>query len=115
MPRVKRGATRTRKRERLLQHTKGFRWQRKSSRRAAKQAVMKAWTYQYRDRRGLKRDRRRQWNVQINAGARLNGATYATLINGLKRANIVIDRKVLADLAENEPNVFAKVVEATKK
>jgi len=115
MSRVKRGTTRNTKRERLLQHTKGFRWQRKSSRRAAKQAVMKAWTYQYRDRRRLKRDKRALWNVQINAGARMQGTTYSTLINGLKRANVELDRKVLADIAEHEPEVFAKVVEAAKK
>jgi large subunit ribosomal protein L20 len=114
MSRVKRGATRNKKRERLLQHTKGFRWQRKSSRRAAKQAVMKAWTYQYRDRRRLKRDKRALWNVQINAAARANNTTYSALINGLKRANVELDRKVLADIAEHEPEVFTKVTEAAK-
>ena len=76
---------------------------------------MKAWTYQYRDRRRLKRDKRALWNVQINAGARMQGTTYSTLINGLKRANVELDRKVLADIAEHEPEVFAKVVEAAKK
>lgn len=114
MPRVKRGTTKHKKRERLLKQTKGFRWNRKSTSRAAKQALMKAWTYQYRDRRNKKRDFRRLWNVQINAGARINDTTYAKLIHALKAAHIDLDRKVLADLAENEPETFAEVVNATK-
>ena len=114
MARVKRGTTKHKKRERLLKHTKGFRWQRKSTSRAAKQAVMKAWTYQYRDRRTLKREKRRLWNVKINAGARANETTYAKLIHALKEKGVELDRKILADLAEHEPDVFTKVVEATK-
>lgn len=114
MPRVKRGTTKHKKRERLLSHTKGYRWRRKSTKRAAQQAVMKAWTYQYRDRRTLKRDKRRLWNVKINAAARQNDTTYARLINALKTANIVLDRKILADLAEYEPETFSEVVNAAK-
>lgn len=76
---------------------------------------MKAWSYQYRDRRTRKRDFRSLWNVQINAGARMNGTNYSALISGLKKAKIEIDRKILADLAKNEPGVFAKIVETIKK
>lgn len=115
MSRVKRGTTKTQKRERLLKHTKGYRWRRKSNARLAKQAVMKAWSYQYRDRRRRKRDFRALWNVRINAGARLNGTTYRDLISALKKSNITLDRKILSSLAKDQPAVFTKVVEATKR
>jgi len=114
MPRVKRGTTKHKKRERLLKQTKGYRWQRKSSSRAAKQALMKAWTYQYRDRRNKKREFRRLWNVQINAAARQNNTTYSSLIHSMIQSKIELDRKILADLAEHEPETFTEVVNATK-
>ena len=114
MARVKRGTTKTKKRERLLKQTKGYRWRRKSTSRAAKQALMKAWSYQYRDRRTLKRDKRRLWNVRINAAARQHGTTYSQFIASLKRSNIELDRKVLADFAENDSEVFKKVLEETR-
>lgn len=114
MARVKRGVTKHRKRERLLKQTKGFRWRRKSTTRAAKQALMKAWTYQYRDRRTLKRDKRRLWNVKINAAARMNETTYAKLISAMKTKHVELDRKILADLAEHEPSVFSEVVKFTR-
>jgi large subunit ribosomal protein L20 len=115
MSRVKRGVIKTRKRERLLKKTKGYRWRRKSSRIAARQALMKAWSYQYRDRRRRKRDLRRQWNVKINAGARGEGTTYRTFIADLKRKGIALDRKILAELAEDHPAIFAEVVAAAKR
>ncbi len=110
MARVKRGVTSRKKRTRVLKHTKGYRWGRKSKERAAKEALLHAWTYQYRDRRNKKRDFRRLWQIKINAAARENGTTYSALINRLKKKNIALDRKILADLAENEPKVFGEIV-----
>ncbi|OHA50007.1 MAG: 50S ribosomal protein L20 [Candidatus Terrybacteria bacterium RIFCSPHIGHO2_01_FULL_58_15] len=114
MARVKRGTTKTRKRERLLKRTKGYRWRRKSTARAAKQALMKAWSYQYRDRRRRKRDFRALWNVRINAAARADGITYHAFIAGLKRNNIALDRKVLAELALAHPEIFKEILKAIK-
>ena len=114
MARVKRGTLHIKKRERLLKLTKGYKWRRKTHLRQARQALFKAWQYQYRDRRRLKRDKRGLWLVRINAVARENGTTYGRLIANLHKANVQIDRKILADLALNEPKVFAKIVEAVK-
>ena len=110
MARVKRGVQAHKKRERLLKQTKGYRWHRKSKEKAAREALLKAWTYQYRDRRNKKRDFRRLWQIKINAAARENGTTYSRLIHALKQKNIGLDRKILADLAENEPKIFSEVV-----
>jgi len=110
MTRVKRGATAHRKREKLLRETKGYRWGRKSKEKAAREALLKARTYQYRDRRLKKRDFRKLWQIKINAAARENGTTYSTLIHALKQKNIALDRKILADLAEHEPKTFSEVV-----
>lgn len=77
--------------------------------------MLKAGVYAYRDRRVKKRTFRRLWNIKINAGARANGTTYSKLINALKAANIGLDRKVLAHIAEHKPAVFSKIVEAAKK
>ncbi|MFH1767354.1 MAG: 50S ribosomal protein L20 [Patescibacteria group bacterium] len=115
MPRVKRGTQHTKRRRNLLARVKGFRWGRKSKIRLARTASLKAGVYAYRDRRNKKRAFRRLWTTKINAAARVNGTTYSQLINALKAANIELDRKVLAALAEKHPEVFAKVVEATKK
>ncbi len=115
MPRVKRGTQHTKRRRNLLAKVKGFKWGRKSKIRLAKTAALKAGKYAYRDRRNKKRAFRRLWTTKINAAARANGTTYSQLINGLKAANIELDRKILATLAEKHPEVFAKVVEATKK
>lgn len=114
MPRVKRGVIATKRRRNVLKHTKGFRWGRKSKERAAKEALLHAWTHAFRGRKQKKRDYRSLWNVKINAAARINGMKYSNLISGLKKANIVLDRKVLADLAQNEPKVFQKIVETVK-
>lgn len=115
MPRVKRGTQHTKRRRNLLSKVKGFKWGRKSKIRLARPAALKAGAYAYRDRRNKKRAFRRLWNTKINAAARANETTYSQFINALKQANIELDRKVLADLAENHPDVFAKIVEATKK
>ena len=115
MTRVKRGKIATKKRREILKHTKGFRWGRKSKERAAKEALLHAWSHAFRGRKEKKRDYRALWQVQINAGARLAGLTYSKLISGLKKQNIIIDRKILADLAKNEPKVFEKIVEKVNK
>ncbi len=114
MPRVKRGTQHTKRRRNLLQKTKGMKWGRKSKIRLAKTASVKAGAYAYRDRRNKKRDFRKLWTIKINAGARALGTTYSKLINGLKAANVELDRKSLAYLAEHKPEAFKKVVETAK-
>jgi len=111
MTRVKRGKTAHKKREKILKYTKGFSWGRKSKERAAKEALLHAWSNAFRGRKEKKRTYRQLWNVKINAAARTNGISYSKLINILKKNNIEIDRKILADLAQNEPKVFAKILE----
>lgn len=115
MTRVKRGTIAHKKRERLLKHTKGFRWSRKSKERAAKEALLHAWSRKFRGRKEKKRNFRALWNVKINAAARTEGISYSKLIAALKKANITLDRKILAELAEYEPAVFKKVVEFVNK
>jgi len=110
MTRVKRGKIATKKRKKILKYTKGFRWGRKSKERAAKEALLHAWTHAFRGRKEKKRNYRALWHVQINAAARANNLTYSKLISGLKKKNILLDRKILADLAGNEPGVFKKIV-----
>ncbi len=114
MPRVKRGTIAHKKRERLLRYTKGFRWGRKAKERAAKEALLHAWSHAFQGRKQKKRDFRQLWNVQINAAARANGFKYSQLIDKLKKANIKLDRKILANLAQKEPKVFAKILEKIK-
>ncbi len=109
MPRVKRGTTHTKSRRNVLKKAKGFKWGRKKLIKSAKTAVTKAGAHAYRDRRVKKRNARSLWQIKINAGSRENGTTYSKLINGLKKNNIQIDRKILADLAENEPKVFTEI------
>jgi len=113
MPRVKRGTIAHKKRERLLKYTKGFRWGRKSKERAAKEALLHAWSRAFRGRKEKKRNFRKLWNVQINAASRAEGINYSRLVSQLKKKNIKLDRKILADLAKNEPLVFKKIVEKT--
>ena len=114
MPRVKRGVTARARHKKILVQAKGYRGRRKNVYRIAKQAVMKAGQYQYRDRRQRKRQFRALWIARINAGARVNGLSYSRLIAGLKKASVEIDRKVLADLAVNEKAAFAAIVEKAK-
>ena len=114
MPRVKRGVTARARHKKVLALAKGFRGRRGNVFRIAKQAVMKAGQYAYRDRRQKKRQFRALWIARINAGARINGLSYSRLIAGLKKASIEIDRKVLADLAVNEKAAFAAIVEKAK-
>lgn len=114
MTRVKRGTIAHKKRERLLRHTKGYRWGRKSKERLAKEALLHAWSRAFKGRKEKKRVNRALWNVQVNAGARIEGTTYGKLIHDLKVKNVKLDRKILADLAKNEPTVFKKIVEFAK-
>ena len=114
MPRVKRGVTARARHKKVLALAKGYRGRRKNVYRVAKQAVMKAGQYAYRDRRQRKRQFRQLLIVRINAGARQNGLSYSKFMNGLKRAAIEIDRKVLADLAVFDKAAFAQLVEKAK-
>ena len=114
MPRVKRGTQHTKRRKNLLSKVKGYKWGRKSKIRLARPAMLKAGVYAYRDRRNKKRTFRQLWNLKINAAARENGTTYSKFINDLKNGNVELDRKVLAQLAETHPEIFAKVVETVK-
>ena len=114
MPRVKRGVTARARHKKILVQAKGFRGRRNSVFRIAKEAVMKAGQYQYRDRRQKKRDFRALWIARINAAARETGMTYSAFMNGLKKAAIEIDRKVLADLAVYDKAAFTKIAEQAK-
>lgn len=114
MPRVKRGVTARARHKKVLALAKGYRGRRKNVYRVAKQAVMKAGQYAYRDRRQRKRQFRQLWITRINAGARQNGLSYSKFMNGLKRAAIELDRKVLADLAVFDKAAFAQLVEKAK-
>ena len=114
MPRVKRGVTARARHQKVLKLAKGYRGRRKNVYRIAKQAVMKAGQYAYRDRRAKKREFRRLWIARINAGSRALGLTYSKFIAGIKKASIEIDRKVLADMAVNDPAAFASIVEKAK-
>ena len=114
MPRVTRGTKRKDRRKKILNLASGFYGAKSRLHRIAKQAVEKSLGYAYRDRRVRKRDFRRLWVARINAAARLNGLTYSQLINGLKRAGVGLDRKVLSDLAVADPAGFAVVAEAAR-
>ena len=115
MPRVKRGVTARARHKKVFALSKGFRGRRNNVYRVAKQAVMRAGQYAYRDRRNKKRVFRRLWIARINAASRMLDLTYSKLIAGLKKANIALDRKVMADMAVNDKAGFAAVVTAAKK
>ena len=115
MARIKRGTTTHARHKKIIQQAKGYRGRRKNTFRTAIQAVEKGLQYAYRDRRVRKRNFRALWIQRINAGARLHGMTYGRFINGLKRAGVEMDRKVLADLAAREPEAFKALVEVVEK
>ncbi len=115
MARVKRGKIAHKRRKHLLKYTKGFRWGRKSKYRLAKTALLKAWSYAYRDRKAKKREFRKLWQIQINAASRPLGLSYSKLIDSLKKKKIGLDRKILSQLAKEKPEVFKKIVEEVKK
>ena len=114
MTRVKRSVHAKKKRREVLERTKGFRGEANSSYKRAKEAMMKADAYAYRDRRNRKRDFRRLWITRINAAARINGISYSRLIAGLAKAGVEVDRKMLADLAVHDEAAFAKIAELAK-
>jgi large subunit ribosomal protein L20 len=114
MPRVKRGVTARARHKKILALAKGYRNRRKNVFRVAKQAVIKAGQYAYRDRRQRKRQFRALWIARINAAARQCGLSYSRMINGLKKANVEVDRKVLADIAVFDKAGFAALAETAK-
>ncbi|MFA5479993.1 MAG: 50S ribosomal protein L20 [Candidatus Muiribacteriota bacterium] len=115
MPRVKRALISRKRKKKLFQRVKGFRMARKNLLKVANEALMKAMTYSFRDRKVRKRDFRKLWITRINIAARNCGISYSKLINGLKKANIDINRKMLADLAVNDAQAFEKIVDMAKK
>ncbi|MFN4196762.1 MAG: 50S ribosomal protein L20 [Caldimicrobium sp.] len=115
MPRAKGGFKTRRRHKKLLKLTKGYWGQRKNVFRRAKETLERALVYAYRDRRQRKRDFRRLWQIRINAASRLYGLNYSKFMGGLKKASIALDRKVLAYLAVNEPEIFAKLADLAKR
>ena len=115
MVRVKRGTTAHKRRKNVLEHTKGFRWGRKSKYKAAKEALLHAWSYAYRDRKTKKREFRKLWQIRINSASRKEGLTYSRFIKFLKDKKVELDRKILAQLAEKKPEIFKKIIEKVKK
>ena len=115
MTRVKRSVHARKKRRAVLERAKGFRGEANSSYKRAKEAVMKADAYAYRDRRNRKRDFRRLWITRINAAARAEGMTYATFIHGLQQAGVELDRKVLADIAVRDAETFRRFADRARE
>ena len=115
MPRVKRGVTAHARHKKLIKQAKGYRGRRKNVYRVAKQAVIKAGQYAYRDRRQRKRQFRALWITRINAAARENGLSYSRFMDGLHKADIQIDRKLLAEMAVNDKNAFARLAEQARQ
>lgn len=111
MPRVKRGTIHIKKRRTLLKAVKGYKWGRKKLIKLARPAMLKAGVNAFRDRRAKKRSFRSLWQIKINAACREHETTYSRFIAALTKANVGLDRKILADLAEHNPEVFAKIVE----
>ena len=114
MPRVKRGKIKTKKREKLLKETKGFKWGRKSRKKLAKEAVLHKLANAFKGRKEKKRVYRNLWNVRINAGARKHGLNYSKFLGLLKKKNINLNRKSLSNLAKDDPKVFESVVDLLK-
>lgn len=115
MPRVKRGVTGRKRRKEVLKQAKGYYSARGKHFRAANEQLLHSGTYAFRDRRARKGDFRRLWITRINAAARMNGLSYSRLIAGLRLAEIEVDRKILAELAVNEPEAFAAIAESAKQ
>jgi len=114
MPRVTRGNKKLLRRKKILKLAKGFFGTKKSNYRTAKEAVEKSLTYAYRDRRNKKRDFRKLWNIRINAAVREHDMNYSKFINGLKKADILLNRKVLSNLAISDPETFKLIVDKAK-
>lgn len=114
MSRVKRGTITKKRHKKVLRQTKGFMWRRKTVYKLAKEALLHAQKHAFRGRKEKKRVNRRLWQIKINAASRESGLSYSKLIAGLKKKDIKLDRKILADLGENHPEIFKKIVESTK-
>ena len=114
MTRVKKGVHALKRRRSVLKQTKGMRHGRSTKERQAKEALLHAGNYAFAHRKDKKSHNIKLWNIKINAGARELGTTYSKLIDGLKKKNIMLDRKILSDFAEHHPSTFAKVLEAVK-
>lgn len=114
MARVKRGVAAHKRHKRVFKQTKGYQGLRRHSIKKAREALLKAWEYAYRDRRTKKRDFRRLWIQRINAGARQHGLSYSQLMHGLKQAGVELDRKVLAELAYRQPEAFGAICQQAK-
>lgn len=110
MTRIKRGKSHLKRRKNLLRQAKGYRWGRKNLPKLAKVAVTKAGVYAYRDRRVKKREKRQLWQIKINAAVRLHGLSYSQFIHLLEEKQVGLDRKVLAQLAEEYPKIFAQII-----
>lgn len=110
MVRVKRGTIAHKRREKILKYAKGFRWSRKSKERAAREALLHAWSHAFSGRKLKKRTARYLWQTKIGAAAKANNISYSKLIGAFKKKNIELDRKILAELAQTHPEVFAKVL-----
>ncbi|TSD04110.1 MAG: large subunit ribosomal protein L20 [Parcubacteria group bacterium Greene0714_36] len=114
MTRVKRGVIAHKRREKILKYAKGFKWGRKSKERAAREALLHAWSHAYVGRKHKKQDFRALWQTRINAAARIHGLSYSRLIAGLKKRGVDLDRKILSEVAQNHPLVFQKIAEMAK-
>ena len=114
MVRVKRGKLAHKRRGHLLKYAKGFRWGRKSKYRLAKDALYHAWKYAYRDRKVKKREFRKLWQIRISAACKKYGLSYSKFIHNIKEKKIELDRKVLAEIIENHPEIFEKIIEKVK-
>lgn len=114
MPRVKSSVVSRAKHKKVLKLAKGYRGAKSKLFRIANQQVMKSLVYAYRDRKSRKRDFRKLWIARINAAARMNGLTYSRMMNGLKRAGVNINRKILADMAVNDAQAFGRLVEVAR-
>ena len=114
MPRVKSNVARLKRKKQIMKAARGAYGARSKLWKAAKETVERGWRYAYRDRKQKKRDFRRLWVVRINAAAHLNGMSYSVFIDGLKKAGIEIDRKILADIAVRDPQAFAVIAESAR-
>lgn len=114
MTRVKRGVIAHKKREKLLKYTKGFRWGRRSKERLAQEALLHAWPHQFVGRKLRKRDFRRLWQIKISAASGASDVSYSALMGALKKKNVGLDRKILAELAEKHPAIFSQIVTSAK-
>ncbi len=114
MTRVKGGVTTRKRRKKIIKYTKGFKYGRKNKYRQAREALLHAFSHAFKDRKRKKREKRRLWQIKINAAVRENGLTYSKFISLLKKNNIKLDRKILAQLVQDYPEIFQKIIESVK-